>query len=160
MIGSFRILLIVSLAILSVPSVFADGNDADKVSVHVRTVMATEPKMASTGQSPIIDSRLQDLALKFQKLQFRTFKLVSSQTRVVGLERKEVMSIGSGNTLMLRPISMDKNRVGMWIKWTDSAGVEVLDTRMHFECGDSMITGADHTGDSGIILAIDVEPVK
>ncbi len=61
---------------------------------------------------------------------------------------------------MLRPIAVDGDNICLWLKWKDKAGTELLDTRLRFVAGESMLTGTDHMPDAGLILAIRVEPVR
>ena len=73
--------------------------------------------------------------------------------------QKEVLPLVNGHTLAVRPLYVSPNRIGLWLKWLDKGGVEILDTRLHFDPGESMLTGTDgNRGDKGVVLAIDVKP--
>lgn len=135
-----------------------DSVRGQRVTVLVRSVKASNPAQGGGAANTEIDKRIEDLRSKLETLHFKSFRLLSTETRVVNLERKETMQVGEGSTLVVRPLYVQDHRVGMWLKWRDSTGANILDTRMHFSAGESMITGADQTGDTGVLLAIDVNP--
>ncbi|MBN8550366.1 MAG: hypothetical protein J0M12_13720 [Deltaproteobacteria bacterium] len=144
-------------------------HETTSLLVHIRTIRASHPieveateheKSDAPAPGKVkFDSRIVDLASKLNKLHFRCFKLISSQDEVIPLGKRETLSLVEGNQLTLRPLTLDSKRVGMWLKWQDSSGMQVLDTRMHFDLGESMVTGIDGAADSGLILAIDVQTV-
>lgn len=147
-------------------SLSSSNASAGGVVVNIRTVRALdktdsgEPgdKAQGAQEGIDVDGRLKDLSSKLQKLHFRTFKLIASQREILRFGRKEVVSLSDGNTVMLRPLSMENNKVGLWVRWQDGSGMQVIDTRLHFAPGESIITGVDASGESGLILAIDVNP--
>lgn len=131
------------------------------ISMSVRTIQAKEllrghEAEVSGGRS--VDSSLSDLRSKFEKLPFKTFKLVDSQEQIVPIKRKETLRLPNGQVLIVRPLSIDEEKASIWLKWQDKGGEDLLDTRMHFGCGESMLTGVDSAHDSGVILAISVKP--
>ena len=146
------------------------GSGGGTVRIRVRTVKATLrlpdqelPDPTSSQGAPIdriVDDSLFDLAPKLEKLHFKKFHLVSSQDEVVPMMKKATMYLQDGNTLSVRPLYLDGPKIGMWLRWQSATGVKILDTRMHFHCGESMLTGTDGDGDSGMVLAIDVARVK
>lgn len=140
----------------------ADSEAAEQlgaVVVRVRAVKATEEENAETSRSaPNVDNRLDDIKRKLCKLQFHNFKMISSQETEVPIKRKQTLSLLNGQTLTLRPLYVEGDRVGLWLKWQDNSGMQILDTRMHLDSGESMLTGIDGSSDSGLILAIDVHP--
>lgn len=168
-----RFLLLAGLVSLVRPSLTlaADPSGAS-VLVHIRAVRALERVEGSESRAARVneiepdsdilqvDNRIRDLADKLRKLNFRTFRLISSQREVVPIGRKQNVGLVDGNQLTLRPLTLDGGRVTMWIKWEDGSGMQILDTRMHFDCGESVITGLEEASDSGLILAIDVSPMK
>lgn len=137
---------------------FAESLANEAVTVSVRTVKAA--KNTQSGDSLDLDSRLEDLRGKLKGLGFGSFRLVSTDSRKVVIEHREIIALGNGTTLTVRPLYAKGSRVGMWLKWQDPSGDNLLDTRMHFAQGESMIAGADQTGDTGILLAIDVNPAN
>lgn len=158
-----RAFFVVAL-ILSAGSVLADGpfeSSGRSISMSVRTIQARGPlrgheAAVSGGRS--IDPSLSDLRSKFEKLPFKTFKLVDSQEQIVPMKRKETLRLPNGHSLSVRPLSVDDEKASIWLKWQDKGGEDLLDTRMHFGCGESMLTGVDSAHDSGVILAISVRP--
>lgn len=156
-----------------VPCAECENIDGDTASlmVHIRTIRASKPleagsevalKSAEERAADIVqvDSRIKDLAPQLGKLHFKCFRLISSQREIIPLGKRETVGLVEGNQLTLRPLSLDSKRVGMWLKWQDASGMQVLDTRMHFDLGESMLTGVDGAADSGLILAIEVAPTE
>lgn len=136
-----------------------------KFLVNVRVIRAEEPiapevidAEANVGQDVVIDSRIDELKQKLTRLPFRSFKLVSAYHDVIGHREKESLKILDGQSLTLRPLRFEDKKLCMWLKWQDSSGVSILDTRVHFELGESMLAGIEGSEDSGVILAIDVTP--
>ncbi len=166
-----RFLMLAGLVGLHSPlEAFAEATDVSSVMVHIRAVRAlekVEPEPVSehsggSGDSDTlqIDTRIRDLADKLEKLHFRNFHLISSQREVVQIGKRQNVALVDGNQLTLRPLTLDDKRISMWIKWQDGSGMQVLDTRMHFDCGESVVTGVEQAADTGLILAIDVSPIK
>lgn len=173
---SLLLLKFFSLSLLclgSIESSYADGPGCrvppKEIVVSVRSVRALypiengrldgsrgTPEQFSSGHAIQIDHRLKDLTSKLQKLQYRTYKLIGSQRETLTFGRKQTLNLVGGDVLALRPISIENTRVGMWLQWQDSAGMQVLDTRMHFDIGESVLAGLESSGEAGTILAIDV----
>lgn len=138
----------------------ATGSVCHQVLVNVRTLRAVErfDRTPNPGVVAVkIDSRLQDLSSKLRELPFKNFSLLSTEERTIPLKKRETLSLGGGQTLTLRPLYADNDRVGMWLKWKEPDGSDILDTRMHFNFGESMIAGTDNSPSSGVILVIDVQ---
>jgi hypothetical protein len=55
---------------------------------------------------------------------------------------------------MFRPIYMDQRKVGLWLNWKDRDGSQILNTRVHFNSQDTVLTGTDCSHNEGMILAI------
>jgi len=174
--GSYLITFVLAgISLVAIDCAVADytGQSAAlrKVEVQVRSFRALDPilpgeavsfapraKLAS--QEGSFDPRLADLRSKLQRLNFRTFKFVTSERKSVPITRKEVLDVGMGDTLTVRPIYVEKDRVGMYLNWQDRSGNCILNTRMHFKPGESVLTGMDHAAGDGMILAIDVKPER
>jgi hypothetical protein len=162
--GSICLFFVVIATIFCLASVAnaerAKGSKGEgQVSVTVRTVMATGVRTGSSqGQGTHVGKKIHDLTDKLSKLHYQRYTLVSSRNDVVSMQQKKVLSLGKGHTLALRPMYIKGNRVGMWLNWKDEQGAKLLDTRMHFTCGESVVTGTERSADSGLILAIDVTP--
>lgn len=131
------------------------------VLVTVRKVLASglfEVKGLQTVNVPVIelDRRISDLQSKLENLHYRQFRLVASYQDVVEIMKKQTMLLELGQRLMVRPLYMRDDKIGLWLRWVDSDGAELLDTRMHFKPGESIVTGVDNSGERGTILAINV----
>ena len=127
-------------------------------SVLVRTIEAQGAP--DDGSSLNIDERLSDIREKLIKLQFKNFRLVSSQTVIVPLMKKGKLALVNGFNLAVRPLYVSADRISMWLSWRDPRGMEIIDTRMHFDPGESMLTGSEQGEHEGVILAIEVKPVQ
>lgn len=155
---------------------YADGGPScaltpNGVRIQVRTVLADErmqPMVREVGgieqlfseKGKQFDARLKDVSAKLRKLHFRSFRLLSTQREELPFGKRGTLSVGDGNSLTLRPIGISDEQVGMWLRWEDGDGMQVIDTRMQFAVGEALIAGVDRAGDSGLILAIDVQPVR
>lgn len=148
--------------IITVSTALAE--DASKILVRVRAIRASQSINDAGNVKPIasqkieVDPRLADISVKLRQLHFRNFRLVSNDQVAIPLRKKESINLTEKTVLSLRPLYVDDERIGMWIKWTDRSGQQVLlDTRMHFDSEESMLTGTDSQEDSGLILAIDAK---
>jgi hypothetical protein len=128
------------------------------VNVRVRVIKATEPVGEAEGLAQQLEPAIADLAPKLEKLEFKQFRLLTAVREDVGLKRKATLPLSDGHSLVVRPLYVEDRRTGLWLKWLDRGGAQILDTRMHFECGESLLAGTDHQTDAGLILAIDVNP--
>jgi hypothetical protein len=127
-----------------------------KVKVVVRTIQATGPRAPSSGQAqtPSLDDSIADLKPQLALLPFSAFHLISSKEEEISLKKKESFRLPNGQTLTFRPMYMEKERVGMWLSWKDTDGSDILNTRIHFDADDSVLTGTDYEDNEGRILAI------
>lgn len=131
------------------------------IVVHVRTVMGygTGAKAERSARAHVtVDKQIEDLRSKLETLHYSRYRLVSSDSKIILVKRKETMLLIGGQTLTLRPIYMDRQRMGMSLKWVGKQGAQLLDTRMHFNWGEDMLAGTESGEDSGVILAINVKP--
>lgn len=137
---------------------------AERVSVRVRVIKATDPFTdegeATDVGSQVVEPPIRDLASKLEKIDFKQFRMIASIRESIGLKRKATLALSDGQSLVVRPLYVEDRRTGLWLKWVDRGGAEILDTRMHFECEESLLAGTNHRADAGVILAIDVSPVK
>jgi len=163
----FITLALLNVALLAPISLFAETGrvaDASKsVTVEVRTIEASEPlPQENITVSPLfnIDVRLTDIRSKLEKLHYRNFKQLGIQSQVLPVLQKESIALVNGQTLTMRPLYVSTKRIGLWLKWSDKSGAAVLDTRMHFDPGESMLTGTEIEGSKATILAIDVKPMQ
>lgn len=126
------------------------------VRVRIRMIRATPRRAGEPERKKLkLDPQIADLESKLRDLHFKNFKLVGNEELSIPVKKRETVVLAEGNVLYLRPLYLENNRVGMWIKWIDQDGTQVLlDSRMHFCPSESMITGTDGISDSGLILAI------
>jgi hypothetical protein len=127
-----------------------------KVKVVVRTIQATGPRASSSGQAQTtsLDDSLADLKPQLALLPFSAFHLISSKEEEISLKKRESFRLPNGQTLTFRPMYMEKERVGLWLSWKDTDGSDILNTRIHFDADDSVLTGTDYQDNEGRILAI------
>ena len=133
----------------------------DSVVVRVRMVRADDKSMIgfkSFVNNAKLDPAISDLKEKFDSLPFEHFVLVSSEERTLPLKKKETIQFSGGQVLHLRPLFIEGNKVSLWLNWEDAKGQNILDTRMHFDSSQSVLAGTDSTDDTGLLLAISVQP--
>ena len=130
-----------------------------QVEVNVRVVKA-ENDIDDGYTSPRLDVRLDDIRAKLEQLPFRHFSYLSSERVIIPIKRKQIVTFASGQTLALRPVYCEQEKIGLWLRWSEKNGDEILDTRLHVNPGESMLAGTDSSPTTGLILAIDVEPVS
>lgn len=129
------------------------ASEKQELVVLLRTVEGVSDPAVKKAR---IDRRIMDLRLKLQPLQYNSYKLLSSQSFRVPVRKKHIVRLADGDTLIMRLHYKDERRIGLWLKWRDKDGMEVLDTRIHFSPGESMVTGVERAANEGIILAIGV----
>lgn len=140
------------------------ADEASDVKIFVRTIEATEPVNADVSDETNttvmhIDQALKDLQPKLTQLPFSSFKLLASKEQQVSLRKRETLHLPNGQSLALRPMYVDHKRVGVWLNWKDTGGADILNTRIHFDADDSVLTGTDCPHDAGLILAIKAVPI-
>ena len=74
------------------------------------------------------------------------------------MRRRDKIRLMNGQLLTLRLLEFDNESLTLWIRWDDGEGMNILDTRIHFAYGESMLAGLEGRDESGMILAIDVSP--
>jgi hypothetical protein len=111
----------------------------------------------STSQE--VAQEIKDLSSKLSQIPYRSFRLVSSKEERLCLKKKQSMQLPNGQSLSFRPVHMEGKKVGLWLNWKDSDGAGILDTRIHFDSDDSVLTGTDQSPDRGTILAIKAAPI-
>lgn len=121
---------------------------------------AENSSAASQEQQVRIDRRLAGLSSKLKGLPFKDFSFVSNESRTIPFKKKEVFAIAGGQSLFVRPLYIEGQEACLWLKWVDQKDGVILDTRTHFEFGQSVILGTDNSPSSGLMLVVDIEPVK
>jgi hypothetical protein len=131
---------------------------SERVTILIRTIQATSPVVTNQSETPAtstdIEPSLIDLQAKLTQLPFRSFKLVASKEGHFELTKKGTLNLPNGQSVALRPMYADNLRMGMWLNWLDSDGTEILNTRIHFDSEDTIVTGTDSASDEGLLLAI------
>lgn len=127
-----------------------------KIRVVVRTIQASGARPSSTpnAEAQTVEPSLVDLRPKLSLLPFSAFHLISSKEEEISLKKKESVRLPNGQTLTFRPMYMEKERVGMWLSWKDTDGSDILNTRIHFDADESVLTGTDYQENEGRLLAI------
>lgn len=136
--------------------------DSHTIRVSVRAIQASEPhdssSAGSTGNTDAravrVDPALHDLESKLSHLPFNSFHLLSHKEQTITLKSRDSVQLPNGQSLMFRPIYMEAHKVGLWLNWKDRDGSEILNTRLHFDSQDSVLTGTDCSHNEGMILAI------
>lgn len=145
---------------------FGDKNSfQSKNSAPVLVVVRLVKAFERYEQAPLqhyadrIDARLADLSPQLEKLPFRRFSFVGGDRRVIPMRGKQVIPLKGGQSVVIRPLYFESNKFGMALKWMDSAGDAILDTRMYFDPGESMLAGTDSLSgpEDGVLLAVTVD---
>lgn len=131
-----------------------------KVQVAVRFLRASKACQTSPRLTPlVVEASLKDIAEKLEHLPFKNFQVLDAQNKIISVARRENIPLYGGYALDLRPLYVDQDRIGLWLRWTDSRGLRLVDTRMHITPDDTVVTGADGNGEEmGDVLAIKVSP--
>ena len=132
--------------------------ETQTVVVAVRAIHAhNNSKGSNIVNTSVSDSGFQDIRDKLRRLRYDSLSLISTQERTVALNDKETVEIDGGHLLTFRPVYKENKKVCIWLKWQDSTGMKVLDTRLHFDGDETVLTGMSNPDGSGIVLAIDVK---
>lgn len=134
----------------------AQAESDSAVVVKVRAIRAAHPKSADKELRELkIDPRLDDVSDKLHNFDFRSFRMISDEVLTIPIKKKESINLTEKTVLNVRPLYRDAERIGMWLKWTDLSGEQVLlDTRMHLSPNESMLTGTNCKNNKALILAI------
>lgn len=136
--------------------------DSASVNIFVRAIQASEPikgEPEAASEAPSVAPELADISAKLGQLPFSSFTLLSTKNESHVIKKRETMKLPNGQSLTFRPMYMDNKRVGLWLNWREADGSEILNTRVHFDADDTVVTGTDCAGDKGLILAIKAVPV-
>lgn len=137
-----------------------DGALAQRVLIVVRFLRASTARTVESDQAaPLsVGAGLQDIAHKLQQLPFKNFEVLDTEQRIVTVSHRDSIPLHGGYQLSVRPLYVEKDKIGMWLRWTDGRGMRLVDTRIHIAPNDTVITGADGSVDFGDVLAIKVSP--
>lgn len=136
----------------------ADAEDRD-VSLVVRMIKASGvmEKNRDHHSAPEIDARLDDIKINLEQLPYRKFSFISTIEVPVAMRKRKTIRLPGANVLDVRLLYIDKDKTGMWVQWSDKEGSEVLDSRLHFYSGESVVVGTDATDDAAYILALGIK---
>ena len=129
--------------------------------VQIRAVEATETISSAEavhGCERSVDPALQDLRAKLAGLHYKRFRLIDREEKRVLADEGQRVQLRDGHLLRFRAEESDAERVGLWLKWDDGAGEELLNSMMHLSPGETMLTGVEEEGDQGLVIAISVRP--
>ncbi len=140
-------------------------SDSHLITLSVRTIQASTPRNAeevpaSTDRPIRLEGNIRDLGPKLSQLPFDTFQLLSTKEETIALKTRDSLQLPNGHSLTFRPMYMDAKKVGLWLHWRDQDGGEILNTRVHFDSADSVLTGTDCAHEKGLILAIKASAVR
>lgn len=136
---------------------FLAGFALDNVTIKVQSIECSGEK-SSKNTKIKVDQSISSLETRLKDLPYTNFNLASSQTINIPLNKEQELTLDSGDILHLKLLYLDQERVGLLLNWKDSEGMQLLDTRMHFGCTETMLAGAEGCeGDNGKLLAISVE---
>lgn len=129
--------------------------------VEVRTIRAEGALAPDSTVTPAADveKSIQDISSQLARLRYSKFRLVDEQELVLPPRKRRKLPLADGHQIVLRPVAVSGDTICLWLKWKSPSGAQVLDTRVRFVAGQSMLTGTEHNPDVGLILAIRVEPV-
>jgi hypothetical protein len=132
------------------------------LKVEVRTIKAEGLLKENTEASGevTVDHEIQDLTPQLERLHYSEFHLVDQQSVVLPPRKRRKLELADGHRIVIRPVAVDGDNICLWLNWKDREGMQLLDTRLRFVAGESMLTGTDHTPEKGLILAIRVQPVR
>lgn len=144
------------LCFLLIPAL-AFGQQKNQVTVKIQSIACSEEK-TSAEQAFTVDSKIHKLTKKLKDVPYQNFSLACSKSVVIPIKEKQDLTLDDGDKLSLELLYVDEERVGLWIDWRDPQGMQLLDTRMHFGCHETMLAGADGGDDSNSakVLAISI----
>ena len=137
-----------------------DRKKADQaIEISVRAVYAQQPLEEGEvrGADALFDNKLSDIKTKLEKLPFHNFRLLSEETDDVQLREKNSIRLSNGQKVCLRAVDETADSVTLWLRWADLNGATLLDTRMNFAKGETMVAGVESDEENAaVVLAIKV----
>ena len=164
-------LLLCLLSIIPPHASFADTTSLSKGSIRfsVRTIQADNVTIRAQDADNYtilttntdnhegvisVDKKLEDIRSKLLQLPFSHYQLLSAKEEIITLKKKNKFNLPNGQKLIFRPMYLEGEKVGLWLNWRDEVGKEILNTRLHFDSVDSVVTGTNCGRDEGLVLAI------
>ncbi|NLF24951.1 MAG: hypothetical protein GX589_04745 [Deltaproteobacteria bacterium] len=124
--------------------------------VMLKKVKTAEDRKGARTKPQYLDQELADLESKLRALPYRTYRLITSREVVLPVMKQQTVRLQGGQTLNLRLLYADRARIGMWLNWLNKAGSTLLDTRVHFNRGEVMLTGTESSSKCGMLLSLEV----
>lgn len=155
---SFAFLICFALLLTPLPLLAKEKPQCKDVKIDVRILRGT----GAGGEHHPLSPRLQDLAPKLEKLPYGSYELLAAKTETVPIAAKRIIPLSDGHQLTLRPLYVQDERIGMWIKWTrkdNDHDMDIIDTRVHISCEEDMLTGLEENQEQGLLLAVKVSPL-
>jgi hypothetical protein len=131
---------------------------AEEVTLTVEAISCEQPRPDLSDKKLDIPSGLNHIKEKLEEVHFKNFKLDSTQSITLPIKEKQKITLNNGDQLALEMLYLEAERIGLWINWQDSSGMELLDTRMHFDTAETMLAGAECEENKGKMLAVRVAP--
>ena len=131
-----------------------------EIKISVRAIQASEPHKNENSEASLegrkikVVGEIKDLETRLSQLPFNNFQLLSSKEETLAIKHRDSLQLPNGHTLIFRPIYADDHKAGLWLNWRDRDGSEILNTRIHFDADESVLTGTECAEDKGLILAI------
>jgi hypothetical protein len=139
------------------PETEAPENAAPQIQISIRAVYAQVPLNEGEirSEDALFDQRLEDIRSKLQLLPFQNFRLISEESDTIELRAKSSVRLSNGQKLCLRAVDMTDQNVTLWLRWSDLNGSTLLDTRMNFAKGETMVAGVESDEENAaVVLAV------
>lgn len=162
--GKVLINCLALIALLYSRELIAEGQPPEfPIKVEVRTIRADgilSEEERKSARPLELDNLISDLTSQLERLEYAHFKMVDLQSMVIPPRKRIKIELSEGQQLTLRPIATDGQHLCLWLRWRDRSGMQLLETRLRFTLGQSMLAGTEHAPDKGLILAIKVESAQ
>lgn len=154
-----RSIAVIFIALSLSVSVYADKKP-ENVTINIKTITCSGKRVVSRKNPIVVHDSIRNLKSKLKQIPFKNFNLVSSESITIPSESKQQIKLKNKDSLGLELLYLKQDRVGLWLDWADKEGMRLLDTRLHFDCMETMLAGADTESDTCKMLAISVEGKK
>jgi hypothetical protein len=123
------------------------------ITLRVRTIKA----VSGGNESPaLVSKELSDISRQLAALPYTKFSLLSSNEVDVPVKKRGWLKLKNGDGLVFRMLYRENGKAGISLAWHDSNGSEILNTKLHFECHNPIVTGTNSGERDGVVLAINV----
>jgi hypothetical protein len=111
------------------------------IKLRIRVIEATGKH--SSSNEVVVDNESRDLETALRALPFANYQIIDNQAIEMAARQRQVIEIANADTLGVRLQYLTPNKIGIWLNWHDSTGVELLNTRMHITKDMPVVVGAD-----------------